>query len=186
MSLIAVYDACSLFGSTARNLLIRVARARLVQAKWSELILDELDSALADRRGIPVEKRARLRMLMNQAVADCLVRGHEPLIESVKLPDPDDRHVLAAAIKVGAQVIVTANVADFPADILSPWGVTARSPDDFMLDLISVNDRVVHACVQQIVDERVDPPETFDEVLGQLERAGLIETAATLALARGV
>src|SRR6266536_330426 len=75
--------------------------------------------------------------------------------------DPDDRHVLAAAIKAGAQVIVTADLADFPGEYLAQWGIEARGLDDFVLDFIGINDRVVHACVQQIVDERSNPPETF-------------------------
>lgn len=182
MAFVVVYDACALYGNTSRNLLIRVAQARLVQAKWTDQILDELDRALAERLRIPEDKRQRLRRLMNAAVANCLIDGHEPLIEGLKLPDPDDRHVLAAAIKAGAQVIVTANVSDFPAEYLAQWDVEARTPDDFVLDMIGINDRAVYACVQQIVDERTNPPETFDDVLAQLERCGLIETAAFLRL----
>ncbi len=182
MAFVVVYDACALYGNTVRNLLIRVARARLVQAKWTDRILDEVDRALAEKRGIPEEKRRRLRELINGAVADCLVDGYEPLIDGLDLPDKDDRHVLAAAIKVGAQVIVTANLSDFPADYLARWGIEAKSPDDFILDLIGIDDRVVYSCVQQIVDERVDPPETLDDVLAQLERSGLIESAAALRL----
>lgn len=86
-----MYDACALYGNTVRNLLIRVAQARLVQAKWTDRILDELDRALADKRGILEDKRRRLRRLMNAAIADCLVEGYEPLIEGLKLPDPDYR-----------------------------------------------------------------------------------------------
>jgi predicted nucleic acid-binding protein len=182
VAFVVVYDACALYGNTARNLLIRLARARLVQAKWTDQILDELDRALATKRGVPPDKRQRLRRLMNAAVADCLVERYEPLIEGLKLPDPDDRHVLAAAVKAAAQVIVTSNIADFPAEYLAEWGIEATSPDDFVLDLIGINDRVVYACVQQIVDERTNPPETFDDVLLQLERCGLIETAAFLRL----
>ncbi|KOX20971.1 toxin-antitoxin system, toxin component, PIN family protein [Saccharothrix sp. NRRL B-16348] len=182
MAFVVVYDACALYGNTVRNLLIRVARARLVQAKWTERILDEVDRSLAVKRGIPEEKRRRLRKLINGSVADCLVEGYESLIDSLVLPDPDDRHVLAAAIRAGAQVIVTANLSDFPADYLGQWDVEAKSPDDFVLDLIGINDRVVYSCVQQIVDERVNPPETIDDVLGQLERSGLIESAAALRL----
>src|SRR5687768_10336156 len=104
MAFVVVYDACALYGNTVRNLLIRVARARLVQAKWTERILDEVDRSLAKKRGIPEEKRRRLRELINGSVADCLVEGYESLIDGLVLPDSDDRHVLAAAIKVGAQL----------------------------------------------------------------------------------
>ena len=181
MTFVVVYDACALYGNTVRDLLIRVARARLVQAKWTGQILDELDRALAGR-GIPDDKRRRLRTLMNAAVADCLVESYQPLVDGLKLPDLDDRHVLAAAIKAGAQVIVTSNLADFPAEYLAEWSIEARTPDDFILDMIGINDRVVYACIQQIVDERANPPDTFDDVLTQLERSGLIEAAAVLRL----
>jgi len=182
VAFVVVYDACALYGNTVRDVLIRIARARLVQAKWTNHILDELDRSLAARRGIPQDRRQRLRYLMNAAIPDCLVDGYEPLIDGLKLPDPEDRHVLAAAIKCGAQVIVTSNVGDFPPEYLAGSDVEVRTPDDFVLDMIGISDRAVYACVQQIVDERTNPPQTFDEVLTQLERSGLIETAAVLRL----
>ncbi|MEV6983841.1 PIN domain-containing protein [Sphaerisporangium sp. NPDC051017] len=177
---VVVYDACALYGNTVRDLLIRVGRARLVQPRWTYQILDELDRALAKRPAATDAKRQRLRTLMLQAVADCLVTDFEPLIDGLKLPDPDDRHVLAAAIKTGAEIIVTSNLQDFPAEVLSSWGIVAKSPDEFLLDLIDIADRVVFSCVQQIVDQRINPPETLDEVLRQLERGGLVESAAAL------
>jgi len=65
---------------------------------------------------------------MCEAVADCLVVGYEPLIEALKLPDPGDRHVLAAAIRCSAQVIVTSSVKDFPALHLEPFNIEAQTP----------------------------------------------------------
>ena len=88
--------------------------------------------------------------------------------------------MLAAAIKAGAQVIVTANLKHFPAELLAPWNVEAKSPDDFVLDQAGIDGRTVFACVQAIADSRDRPPETIDDVLGQLERAGLVESAAAL------
>ncbi|MDA0637177.1 PIN domain-containing protein [Nonomuraea sp. MCN248] len=108
------------------------------------------------------------------------MRGYEPLIEGLKLPDPDDRHVLAAAIKAGARVIVTSNHKDFPAEELATWNMEAQSPDDFIHDQIELDDRIVWACVQRIVDSRVNPPETIEDVLNALERAGLVESVAAL------
>ncbi|ACY97082.1 MULTISPECIES: PIN domain-containing protein [Thermomonospora] len=181
MAFVVVYDACVLYGNTQRDLLIRIAQSGLVQAKWTNAILDELQKNLtAGRPDIPVEKLIRLRTLMNRAVPDALVEGYEPLIEALKLPDLEDRHVLAAAIKAQAQVIVTSNLRDFPADMLEPWNVEAKSPDDFVLDQIDFDDRVVWACVQQIVDSRNNPPETVEDVLDALERAGLVESVAAL------
>lgn len=117
---------------------------------------------------------------MNDAVRDCLVSGYEPLIDSLKLPDPNDRHVLAAAIRTGAQVIVTRNLRDFPATALEPWDIEAKSPDDFVHDQIGISGHIVAACVQQIADSRTRPPESFGDILDQLERDGLLHSATAL------
>lgn len=117
---------------------------------------------------------------MNAAVRDCLVSGYEPLIEGLKLPDPGDRHVLAAAIKSGAQVIVTRNLKHFPAADLEPWDIEAKSPDAFVLDQVGINGRAVAASVRQIADSRTNPPESVDDVLSQLERDGLVESVVAL------
>lgn len=181
MTCVVVYDANVLYGNTLRDMLIRVARSRLVQAKWSDRILEEaLENLAARRPDIERAKLDRLRTLMNAAVPDSLVTGYEPLIEGLKLPDPDDRHVLAAAIKCHADMIVTWNLADFPADSLVPWQLEAKSPDEFLLEQISIDDRRVWACVQQIADSRRNPPETAEDVLDALERAGLVESVAAL------
>ena len=85
MSLVVVYDANVLYGNTLRDLLIRLAMTGRIQAKWTNEILDELQRNLAAKRpGIPEEKLSRLRLLMNSAVRDCLVEGHEPLVEGLK------------------------------------------------------------------------------------------------------
>jgi predicted nucleic acid-binding protein len=181
MTFVVFYDACVLYGNTQRDMLIRIAQSGLVQAKWTNAILDEMQENLAaNRPDIPAAKLTRLRALMSRAVPDVLVEGYEPLIEALKLPDPKDRHVLAAAIKSQAQVIVTSNLKDFPPDVLAAWNVEAKGPDDFVLDQIDIDDRIIWACVQQIVDSRKNPPETMDDVLDALERAGLVESVAAL------
>ena len=132
MAFIVVYDANVLYPNTLRDLLLRITQAGLVQAKWTSQILDEMIRALSrNRPDIPAGKLDRLRDLMNQAVRDCLVTGYEPLVEGLKLPDPGDRHVLAAAIRAGAQVIVTSNLKHFPSADLQPWDIEAKAPDDF-------------------------------------------------------
>ncbi len=117
---------------------------------------------------------------MNRAVRDCLVTGYEPLIEAVDLPDPDDRHVLAAAIKARAQVIVTHNLKHFPLVALERWDMEAKSVDDFILDQIDLSRETVYSAVQRIADSRENPPATLSDVLTALERDGLIESAAAL------
>lgn len=171
MPFVALYDANALYPNSQRDLLIRIARAGLVQAKWSEQIVGEMVRALARTMpGKPKDKLDRLATLFNDSLADCLVTGYEPLIDGLKLPDPDDRHVLAAAIKAGAQVIVAANLRDFPAGELQPWNVEPKSPDDFVLDQIHISDKVVFACVQQIADSRKRHPSSVRDVLGEPER----------------
>jgi predicted nucleic acid-binding protein len=180
MTFIVVYDANVLVGNTQRDLLVRIAQTPLVQAKWTERILEvTLGAVRKSRPDIPPERLERLRELMIAAVPDCLVRDYEPLIEDLHLRDPEDRHVLAAAIKAGAQVIVTAD-KDFTASDLEPWNIEAKHPDDFVLDQIDINDRIVWGCVQQIAISRRQHPETVEDVLSQLERSGLMQSAAEL------
>lgn len=181
MSSVVVYDANVLYPSTLRDLLIRVAQAGLVQARWTHQILDEtFDNLTRNRPDLPVEALQRTRALMISAVRDCLVTGYEPLIASLELPDPDDRHVLAAAIRARAQVIVTENLSDFPPPVLSEWDIEAKSPDDFVLDQIHLDKKVVWACAQQIADSWRKPPGTVTDVLARLQRNGLHGSVAEL------
>ena len=181
MAFVVLYDANVLYPSTLRDLLIRIAQAGLVQAKWTEQILDEAFGNLtANRPDLDPQKLNRTRELMNRAVRDCLVTGHEPLIDAVDLPDPGDRHVLAAAIKARAQVIVTNNLKDFPSTALEPWDMEAKSPDHFLLDQIDLSRETVFAAIQRIADSHVRPPASFADVLVRLERVGLVETSAAL------
>lgn len=100
MAFVVVYDACVLYPNTVRDLLIRIHQAGLVQAKWTDAILDETFAALRRRRAdIDDDQLDRLRRLMVRAVPDCFVTKYEPLVDGLELPDPGDRHGLAAAIR---------------------------------------------------------------------------------------
>ena len=176
-----VYDANALWGAIPRDLLIRVAQAGLVRARWTDLILDAtFRTIMAKRPALDPARLARTRALMNEAIRDVLVTGYEPLIEALELPDPDDRHVLAAAIKVGAQMIVTDDKDDFPADRLAPWGIEARSTDHFLHATVDLNPKIVFGEVQRIADSKNKPPMTVDDILDALDRIGLVETVAAL------
>jgi predicted nucleic acid-binding protein len=178
----AVYDANVLYPNTLRDLLIRLGRAGPVHARWTEQILAEMSTALRRQRpDVDEQKVGRLVQLMNSAVRDCLITGYEDLIESIVLPDKDDLHVLAAAITGSAEVIVTWNLRDFPAQVLSQYGIRAVSPDDFVLGLIRPARPVVWSSIQQIVDARLRRPQTAQDILAQLERDGLIRSTAELA-----
>lgn len=127
-SFTAVYDACALYPAPLRDFLMWLALSRRFRARWSAEIHHEWKrNLLKNRPALTAEQLDRTSALMDQAVADALVTGHEPLIEGLKLPDPNDRHVLAAAIQCHASVIVTFNQKDFPASALDPFGIEAQS-----------------------------------------------------------
>jgi len=181
MSFVVVYDACVLYPSTLRDLLIRIAQTDLVQAKWTDRILDEVfDNIEKNRPDLDPDRLLRTRSLMTAAIADVLVTDYQPLIGAVDLPDPDDRHVLAAAVKSGAQAIVTANLKDFPRAKLEKWRVQAVAPDAFVRAQIDLDRDLVYAAVTRIADSLRHPPGTIADVLARLERDGLIESVAAL------
>ncbi|MFH8990741.1 PIN domain-containing protein [Streptomyces sp. NPDC017940] len=118
---------------------------------------------------------------MAGAIRDVLVKGYEPLIDVVDLPDPDDRHVLAAAIRAKAQVIVTYNLKDFPAEHLSAWDVQAVHPDAFVEAQVDLSPGLVYAVLTQMADAWRKPPDAVvADVIASLEREGLVASAAAL------
>src|SRR5438045_1156639 len=128
-----ILDACVLYPAPLRDLLLWLAVTGLYRPRWTEMIHQEwMENLLKARPDLLRDRLERTRDLMNQAVPDCLVLGHEGLINGLSLPDPHDRHVLAAAIHGGAEGIVTYNLADFPATALTAHGILAQHPDDFI------------------------------------------------------
>ena len=136
MARIVLYDACVLYPAPLRDLLMQLALTDLFQARWTDAIHDEWTrSVLANRPDVTLESLARCRRLMDDHVPDCLVTGFEPLIPTLTLPDPDDRHVLAAAIHGEAEFIITFNLGDFAASALDPFHIEAVHPDEFIARL---------------------------------------------------
>jgi hypothetical protein len=179
--LIAVYDSCVLYPASLRDLLVRLALTGLFRARWTEAIHDEwIRNVLENRPDLSASQLARTRQLMNAAVRDCLVTGYEWRIDSLTLPDPDDRHVLAAALEAQAQVIVTYNLRDFPADALQPHGIEAQHPDEFILRVIALNPLVVHETVETHQQALKNPPKAPAEYLATLSNQGLPRTVAAL------
>ena len=178
---VAIYDASVLYPNVLRDLLIRIAQSGLVRAKWTDQILDEVFTAIRHNHpDIDPDKLARTRRLMNSAVRDWRVANYEALVPSIELPDPDDRHVAAAAIRAGAQMIVTSNLKDFPEKELGTFDIEPKSPDEFVRAQIDLNRDAVYAAVQQIADSWRNPPGTIDDVLNRLERSGLALSVAEL------
>jgi hypothetical protein len=117
---------------------------------------------------------------MDLAVRDAVVTGYEPLIGSLHLPDLDDRHVLAAAIRARAQIIVTFNLSDFPTAYWPTGTSRPNTPDHFLVDQSHLDAISVHKAIQAVADSRPKPPGTVNDVLDRLDRAGLPQTAAVL------
>ncbi len=164
-----------------RDLLIRLAREELFQAKWTEKIHDEWISALCrNRPDLSPLKLARTKEKINQAVPDCLVDNYEMFIDNFHLPDPNDRHVLAAAFSTRADMIVTLNTKDFPNGYLSQFNIEAVHPDQFILCQFDLaEDRVISA-IQKQLQALKNPPYTIDEYIETIEKSGLLQTAARL------
>jgi predicted nucleic acid-binding protein len=181
MAFVVLYDACVLYPAPIRDLLIRVANTGVVRARWSERILDECFRNIAAQR---VELQAsaldRTRRLMCDAVPDCLVTGFEHLEEGLDLPDPDDRHVLAAAIRANAQAIVTFNLRDFPDHVLERYDIESKHPDEFILDSIDLAPGAVVKCISDQSAALRHPPILVPELLGTLRRSGLVRSVARL------
>ncbi|MGO9880865.1 MAG: PIN domain-containing protein [Acidimicrobiales bacterium] len=148
MAFTALYDANVLHPASLRDLLIRLGQTGLFRPRRTEQILDEtIESILRRRPDLDAGNLARTRALMCEAVVDCLVTGYEPLIDGLELPDPDDRHVLAAAIRCGAEVIVTLNLKDFPASVLEPFNIEAQTPVVSVLHVVDLAPGLVAAVV---------------------------------------
>jgi predicted nucleic acid-binding protein len=178
----AVYDACVLYPAPLRDFLMWLALSGRFRARWSNEIHEEWQrNLLAKRPDLAAAQVERTAALMDQAVPDALVTGYKPLIASLQLPDPDDRHVLAAAIRCHASVIVTFNGKDFPAGALAPFGVEAQHPDEFIQNLFDLDPAAVIAAARSQRQQLKNPPMAVDRFLDVLLRQGLVGTVKSLA-----
>jgi len=180
VAFVALLDACVLYPAPLRDLLLRLAQTGVFRARWSDQIQAEwINAALRERPELATALQ-RTRALMDAAIDDCLVSGHEPLIPTLQLPDPFDRHVLAAAIVGRADVIVTRNLRDFPASVLSPYRIEAQHPDVFVRHVLDLDEA---AALSAVRDQRAalrNPPRTVAEFLDTMARQELPETVAFL------
>lgn len=133
---VCVYDANVLYSAQLRDFLVRLALRNALRAHWTERIHEEwMRNVEADYPDITWEDLQRVRELMDEALPGAEVTGYEGRIEELSLPDPSDRHVLAAAIHVGVDYIVTFNTRDFPASELESLGIAATGPDELISGL---------------------------------------------------
>jgi predicted nucleic acid-binding protein len=160
---------------------MRLALTDLFHAKWTQEIHKEwMRNLLKNRPDLTAERLELVKTKMDMHVRDCLVDGYQELINGIKLPDPNDRHVLAAAIKANAQIIVTYNISDFPSTDLSKFEIEAQHPDDFLRHLLDLAPAKVIATVQETRKSLKNPPKTSNEYLDILEKQSLPQTCTYL------
>jgi hypothetical protein len=177
----ALLDANVLYPAAVRDILLQLAVTDLYRAKWSADIHREWIEALL--RNEPHRDRAvleRTRDLMDQHTRDCLVSGYEALIPSLSLPDENDRHVLAAAIVGGCDVIVTQNLKHFPETVLAPLNIDAQHPDEFLCNQLDLAPGIFCAAVRKVRARLKNPTYSVEDYLANLTQQGLVGTASDL------
>ncbi|WP_288502156.1 PIN domain-containing protein [uncultured Pseudomonas sp.] len=176
-----IYDACVLYSAPLRDLLMHLALTGAYRARWSEQIHDEWTrNVLRNRPDVSEIQLYRTVGLMNRAIPDSLVNDYEPLVQGLDLPDEGDRHVLAAAIKCGASVIVTYNLKDFPAEILKRFEIEALHPNVFLSDIWDLDQAAVLKAVQKQRAALNNPVYSPRELLDILLKQRLPETVKHL------
>lgn len=180
-SFTVVLDANVIVPMVAADVLLRLAERELYRPVWSQRILAEAQRTVLKLHPDVDEARvARRFAAMNAAFTDALVDGWEHLEDSIVLPDRDDRHVVACAITVGADAIVTNNVTDFPATAVAPFNLDIIRLDDFLLDLIDHRPEKVVDVIRDLARDAAHPPLTTSEVLKNLAAAGAPSAAREL------
>jgi hypothetical protein len=174
----AFFDANVFYGARLRSLVLYLAQTKMFRARWSDDVHAEwIRNLIRNRPDLSEVALARTRQFMDAAVLDGLVVGYQSLVPTLTLPDPDDRHVLAAAIVCRASCIVTFNLEDFPAAILEPFGIHAVHPDDFLLNTESIDPAAFAGAVQDDLMHYAAPPLTIEGYVESLRKAG-VPTAA--------
>ncbi|MDQ0391693.1 PIN domain-containing protein [Labrys monachus] len=177
----AFLDASVLYPAAIRDILLELAVGDLYFAKWSNRVHDEwIHAVLRNRTDLTRDQLERTRRLMNAHVRDALVIDFEPLIDGLSLSDRDDRHVLAAAIKGRADLIVTANLKDFPSSALERWDIEALHPDEFLRHQFHLRQPAFLNAVRTVRMRLKKPPRSALDYLDTLRQHGLLATASEI------
>jgi predicted nucleic acid-binding protein len=172
MAFPAFLDTNVLYGAVLADTLLRIAEAGAYRPHWSAEVLAELSRNLVKHAGLSPEKAAHRIDQMEQAFPDASVTGYDGLIDGLRC-DPKDRHVLAAGIHGGCQVIVTFNTKDFPPESVERFGISVVLPQDFLLDQLDLYPRLVQDALQAQAATSQRPELSYPQVLARLRRAGV-------------
>jgi predicted nucleic acid-binding protein len=167
----AFLDTCTVYGSVLNDLILWLAEGGAFRPLWSAGVMKELQENLVED-GVDAslaEKRVRQ---MRAFFPDAMVDGYETLIDSMTC-HPRDRHVLAAAVRANAEVLVTFNLKDFPDDCVAGYEIDVVHPDDFLLDQLDLYPSLVMRSLRRLVELYQNPPVTMDDLLEMLTKAGV-------------
>ena len=181
----ALVDACVLGGALRRNLILSLAESGLFRLRWSDAILDETERTIAKiskGKADPAKQRA----VMVAAFPDAMVLHDRAIEAHLALPDPGDVHVLAAAIGAKADVIVTDNIKDFPADALETWEIAAVTADAFIADCLDLDGAAGVEAIRRMRARLQHPQLDADGLIRRMEGQGLVHAAAALARFRAL
>lgn len=182
----AFIDACALAGALKRNLLLTLAEAGFFRVRWSEKVLDETRLAIQkilEGKNVPdaAERSVRAVAFMKAAFEDAMVSSYDDFLSVCeKLPDPGDRHVVAAALKTQAAVIVTDNIKHFPARVVSPLNIDVCTTDEFIANTIALDIGKAVAAIRKMRERLKNPEKTAELLLLDMEAAGLLQTVDLL------
>ena len=171
-----VLDTNVIYPVIIRDVLFWFAHYEMYTPKWSNHIFDEWKEVM-ERKGVSSEESNKRIQKANDAFPDALVQNYEGLIEHLSLPDEKDCHVLAAAIKTNAHVIVSNNIKHFPENILNSYGLKIKSADDFLTDIIDLNAETAIEAFREMVCNKKSPHMDEYEVLNCLRKNRLKDTA---------
>jgi len=178
---VVVLDACVLYRAQLRNCLLSLAAADLFRPKWSDAIHEEwISNLLSNRSDLRRKDLEMTRDVMNSKFIDSVVQGSDPLISTLTLPDPNDRHILAVAIHSHADAIVTFNRKDFPPATLGPYGIVAVEPDEFASYLLDLDEDAALEALAKMRCRLKNPSMTPAEFVDSIEKAGLPFAASRL------
>jgi hypothetical protein len=170
-----------LYPAPLRDLLMELAAAGLFRAKWTDAIHDEwIESLLKSRNDLKREALERTRRVMNEAVLDATIENYESLIPALTLPDPKDRHILAAAIHASCDAIITFNLKHFPPATTSAYDIEVQHPDEFVHHQFGLDQAAVVIAAQRCRARLTNPPLTAEQYLKSLERQSLPKTVGEL------
>lgn len=170
---LVLLDANMLYPFQLRNLLVQFGIDSIIAPRWTVRINEEWVRNLVTAGRAPRDRLLLTLDLMNGALPDAEVSGWEAFMEGLTLPDPNDRHVLAAAIAAGATAILTMNLRDFPRSTLAPHGVVAVHPDDFLCRLHDADPDLLRASTEAAHANLSRSAPAFSDYLRALERQSL-------------